>query len=165
MSKHWSLVLAFGLTELAANLLAAYVKIPLWFMLIPGGAFLIPIALLIRDQLHLQYRSMLGYALVVGALASILTMDLSVMRVAIASILAYLVSFGVDTVVFEAMKGRSLPARMRGSNWASLPIDTVIFVPVAFAGLFPIMPLILGQVFAKLTMTEVAVWIIRRSHS
>jgi uncharacterized PurR-regulated membrane protein YhhQ (DUF165 family) len=50
---------------------------------------------------------------------------------------------------------------MRWSNVASLPIDTLIFVPVAFYGLFPILPLILGQLTVKLLGTEVAVFLYR----
>jgi len=157
----WILVAFFAVTEVAANLAAAAYKIALGPALIPGGAFLIPISLLLRDSLHLRHpRTALIAALMTGALASTL-FNLEVARIALASVLAFMISFGVDSVVFSRLSHRPMYVRMRASNWASLPIDTLIFVPIAFYGLFPIGPLLLGQLIVKLGMTELAIGLYR----
>lgn len=153
----WGLVVLFALTEAAANWLAATHKLAVGLFLIPAGAFLIPVSLLLRDGLHVWHpRSAIWAALGVGAVASAL-FSLSVARVAMASTVAFTIAFGVDMWVFGRLKKYDLPTRMRASNWFSLPVDTVVFVPLAFAGQFPLGALILGQVVAKILMTEVAV--------
>lgn len=153
----WLLVLFFALTEALANWLAATYKLTAGPFLIPGGSFLIPVSLLLRDGLHVRHpRSAIWAALVVGAGTSAL-FSYSAARVAIASVVAFVVGFAADTWVFEKLRRHSIYTRMRVSNWFSLPVDTLVFVPVAFAGLFPIAALIPGQVVVKLLMTEVAV--------
>jgi hypothetical protein len=155
-------VALFGLLELLSNVLAAHYKFPVLGMLIPAGAAVVPLAMLLRDSLQEHHgRRAVVAALVLGISATLLTADLSVIRVALASVLAYVVSFGVDTYVFSILWNRPAHVRMRWSNVASLPIDTLIFVPVAFYGLFPILPLILGQLTVKLLGTEVAVFLYR----
>jgi hypothetical protein len=155
--RTYLLVVIFALTEIAANWLAATYKLSVGPLLIPGGSFLIPISLLVRDGLHLRHpRSALWVALAMGAGVSGV-LNSGVARVAFASVVAFVVAFGVDTWVFNLLRRRSVTARMRGSNWASLPVDTLVFVPLAFAGLFPLGALIPGQIVVKLVMTEVAI--------
>lgn len=157
----WLLVITFAVTEAAANWAAATYKIAVGPTLIPGGSFLIPISLLLRDGLHLKHpRTALVGALLAGAGISAL-FNYEVARIALASVVAFTISFGVDTLVFSRLRRRPMYVRMRASNWASLPIDTLVFVPIAFYGLFPIGPLLLGQTIAKLGMTEVAVGLYR----
>jgi len=153
------LLTGFVGTEVLANWAAAVYKLPLGPLLIPGGAFCIPISLLLRDGLHLHHpRTSLGAALLLGAFVSTL-LGGQVPRVALASVAAFVVSFAVDTWVFDLCWRRAPEVRMRLSNWASLPVDTFVFVPIAFAGLYPIVPLMLGQLVAKLAMTELAIWV------
>lgn len=152
------LVAIFAASEALANILAAAFKLPVGPFLIPGGSFLIPISLLLRDQLHLRHpRRSLWVAMMIGGVVSAL-FGSSVMRIAGASVLSYWVSFLVDTWVFDRLKRRPFTARMRWSNWASLPVDTLVFVPLAFAGTgFSLWALIPGQILAKLAMTEAAI--------
>jgi len=99
-------------------------------------------------------------ALLIGATVSA-TFSYEVARVAIASVLAFTLGFIIDTLVFGALRHRPVHVRMRASNWASLPVDTFVFVPIAFAGLFPLTGLIIGQLLTKLGMTEVAIAVYR----
>jgi uncharacterized PurR-regulated membrane protein YhhQ (DUF165 family) len=78
-------------------------------------------------------------------------------RIALASFAAFTVSFLTDTVVFTAMRNRPLPWRLRLSNWAALPVDTIVFVPIAFGGLYSLGAVIPGQLIAKLGMTELGI--------
>lgn len=158
-STTW-LVLAFVVSELLANWLAATFKIPVGPWLVPAGAFLIPLSLFMRDALQLRHsRKAVTIAFLLGAGISAL-FNYEMARIALASFAAFTVSFITDTVVFTAMRNRPLPWRLRLSNWAALPVDTVVFVPIAFGGLYSLGAVIPGQLIAKLGMTEFAllVW-------
>jgi len=84
-------------------------------------------------------------------------------RITIASILAELVSELLDTEVYHALISR-IPARHQwarvlGSNAVSLPVDSIIFVGMAFAGTMPLAALVsvaLGQVAFKVVVTVVS---------
>ncbi|MEE8394970.1 MAG: queuosine precursor transporter [bacterium] len=84
-----------------------------------------------------------AYATVLGAVG----------RITIASLLAYAVSQTFDVWVFHRIgrltASRWLWLRNNASTLASQTLDTTIFVTVAFYGVLPIWPLIVGQLIAK----------------
>jgi uncharacterized integral membrane protein (TIGR00697 family) len=59
-------------------------------------------------------------------------------RIALGSVLAYLISQWFDVQFFDVLKRRNTPlwVRNNGSTLVSQWIDTVIFVPIAFLGLY-----------------------------
>ncbi|WP_045216656.1 queuosine precursor transporter [Desulfonatronovibrio magnus] len=95
-------------------------------------------------------------------------------RIIIASLIAYVVSQNHDVWAFhfwkKVFKGRHLWIRNNLSTASSQVIDSVIFITIAFLGVMPILPLIIGQVIIKMLIafmdTPVVyflVWLIRRS--
>ena len=81
-------------------------------------------------------------------------------RVVGASILAEMVSELIDTEVYHRIKHLAPWKRVLGSNAVSLPIDSLIFVSVAFAGTMPVADLIsvmLGQVLLKSIITVISI--------
>lgn len=81
-------------------------------------------------------------------------------RVVGASILAEMVSELIDTEVYHRIKHLAPWKRVLGSNAVSLPIDSLIFVSVAFAGTMPVAALIsvmLGQVLLKSIITVISI--------
>lgn len=74
-------------------------------------------------------------------------------RITLASWVAFLVSENFDAVVFAWFRkltgGRHLWLRNVVSTVPALTIDSLIFVPLAFGGLMPLWPLILGQTVIK----------------
>lgn len=74
-------------------------------------------------------------------------------RITLASWVAFLVSENFDAFVFSWFKkithGRHLWMRNVFSSLPALALDAVIFVSLAFLGIMPIGPLILGQVAVK----------------
>lgn len=74
-------------------------------------------------------------------------------RITFASWVAFLVSENVDALIFQYFKkitnGKHLWTRNVFSSIPSLLIDSLIFIPLAFFGLMPILPLIIGQTFLK----------------
>ena len=81
-------------------------------------------------------------------------------RVVGASILAEMISELIDTEIYHRIKHLAPWKRVLGSNAVSLPIDSVIFVSVAFAGTMPVAALIsvmLGQVLLKAVITVISI--------
>jgi queuosine precursor transporter len=78
---------------------------------------------------------------------------LLVPRITIASWVAFLISENLDAIIFAWFKkitdGRHLWMRNVFSSIPALAIDSVIFVSLAFAGIMPILPLIIGQIAVK----------------
>lgn len=94
-------------------------------------------------------------------------------RIIIASLAAYLISQNHDVWAFhfwkKVFRGRHLWIRNNLSTTSSQVIDSIIFITIAFYGIMPILPLIMGQILVKLIIafldTPVVyflVWLIRR---
>lgn len=84
-------------------------------------------------------------------------------RIAIASIIAELISELIDTEIYHALikrvRDRHQYLRVLGSNAVSLPIDSVIFTVLAFAGVLPaeaMLMIMLGQTVFKMAVTVVS---------
>lgn len=81
-------------------------------------------------------------------------------RIVGASILAEVVSELIDTEIYHRIKHLAPWKRVLGSNAVSLPIDSLIFVSVAFAGTMPLSALIevmLGQILLKAVITVISI--------
>lgn len=77
-------------------------------------------------------------------------------RIVLASLTAYLVSSMVDVEVYHLWKNRIQKAkwsRVLVSNSVSTLVDSCVFITIAFLGIMPILPLILGQYIVKMTIT------------
>lgn len=84
----------------------------------------------------------------------------STWRIVLASLTAYLVSSLIDVQVFAWWRervGRYKWARVLLSNSVSTLVDSVVFITIAFAGVMPIWPLILGQYLVKMVVTVVSI--------
>ena len=80
-------------------------------------------------------------------------------RIILGSLAAYLVSQFTDVWVFHACRrmtsGRHLWLRNNLSTALSQLIDTLIFISIAFLGIMPVVPLIVGQWVVKLGIAAV----------
>jgi len=74
-------------------------------------------------------------------------------RITLASWIAFLISENTDAYVFawfkKITKGKHLWMRNAFSTIPALLLDTLIFIPIAFLGIMPILPLIIGQTIVK----------------
>jgi len=74
-------------------------------------------------------------------------------RITLASWVAFLISENFDAIVFSWFKkitqGKYLWMRNVFSSIPALALDSLIFVPLAFLGVMPVWPLILGQIVVK----------------
>jgi queuosine precursor transporter len=81
-------------------------------------------------------------------------------RIVAASLIAYLTAALTDAEVFawwRARVGGYRWLRVLVSNALSTAVDSVVFVTLAFGGLLPVAPLIVGQYAVKMAVTVVSV--------
>jgi hypothetical protein len=94
-------------------------------------------------------------------LSSFETMMSGTPRIWVGGILAYGVSTFLNVTIFSRLKAREgaslLWLRAAIASVLSQIIDTLIFISVAFYGVFPIGELILGQMLAKVVLSAVLV--------
>ena len=87
----------------------------------------------------------------------------TVWRVWAAGPAAYIISLLLNIWIFDKLRGKgeattfSLMARGAIASALSQAVDSVIFITLAFYGLFPIMDLLIGQVIAKVVLSIVLV--------
>lgn len=73
-------------------------------------------------------------------------------RITAASWISFLICQNLDVYVFAALKKRyenNILLRSITSDILDLTLDSVIFVTIAFYGVMPIVPLIIGQIISK----------------
>ena len=82
-------------------------------------------------------------------------------RLMIAGIIAYGTSQFLNVTIFSALRGkgegRLLWVRAGVASMLSQIVDTVLFISIAFYGVFPIGELMLGQMLAKVVLSAVLV--------
>jgi hypothetical protein len=77
-------------------------------------------------------------------------------RIVGASLIAYLAASLLDAEVFawwRARVGGYRWARVLVSNAVSTAVDSLVFVTLAFAGVLPVLPLVVGQYVVKMAVT------------
>ena len=94
-------------------------------------------------------------------LAAFKLMMLATPRIWAAGIVAYGVSQTLNVTIFSALKGREgsrlLWLRAGAASALSQVVDTLLFVGIAFYGVFPIGQLLLGQMLSKVVLSVVMV--------
>ncbi|MCP4542420.1 MAG: queuosine precursor transporter [Chloroflexi bacterium] len=84
----------------------------------------------------------------------------STWRIVAASLIAYLISSMIDVQVFAWWRervGRHRWARVLASNAVSTLVDSVVFITIAFVGVMPVLPLIVGQYVVKMVVTVISI--------
>ncbi|MBN1402868.1 MAG: VUT family protein [Opitutales bacterium] len=79
-------------------------------------------------------------------------------RVFVASMLAIVIAEAADTEIYHRLRKRSWAMRVLSSNSVSVPMDSVLFNIVAFAGIFEPMLLaqiIFGEIVIKYTISAI----------
>lgn len=124
----------------------------------PAGVFFIAPIFTLRDRIQLTKGVKYVYGLIVtGAVVSLLIGLLSGLhaleRVAMAGLIAYVVSELMDTLIFSKMK-QSIVKRILGSNVVSTALDSLLFITIGF-GFIPMM--IIGQWFLKMAVSTAVI--------
>jgi len=120
----------------------------------------------LRDMLHAAGRrfvyAIIGLAAIANVAAAVVA-GVS-LRVAVASFVCILLAESADTEVFARIRA-TWRVRALGSNTVSIPLDTVLFVTLAFAGVLPndlLLLLIVGETVVKYVVSVGLVWLLHR---
>lgn len=146
---------------LAANYTATwFIPMPV-FGLVSVGTLIFGITFTQRDRVH-RYGRRPVYAMIFGAAIGMVAESALLgvpWRIILASFVAIVLSETADTEIYHKLIDRSWMQRVTGSNLVSIPVDSLLFNLIAFAGVFDVPMLagiIFGEIVAKFTTGAVA---------
>lgn len=154
------------LAVLGANLTATwFIPLPV-FGQVAVGTFIFGFTFTQRDRMHVRGRRFV-YSVI--ALATVLSGALSLLghvppRIILASVVAIILAETADTEVYQRLLAKSWWHRVLTSNAISIPLDSLFFNLVAFAGVagFPprvLVSIIFGEIVVKFLVGAVAaIW-------
>jgi uncharacterized PurR-regulated membrane protein YhhQ (DUF165 family) len=164
MNKHLLNAAIYILATLGANYTAAwFIPLPI-FGQVAFGTFIFGITFTQRDRLHSAGRIWVYGTIAAAALANvIMSAVLGVpIRIILASFLAIMLAETADTEVYQKLIRYPWLLRVAGSNAVSVPLDTLLFTLVAFAGVLStgeIISLLFGEIILKYAIgAVVALW-------
>jgi hypothetical protein len=177
------LIVLYVACEIIANI-AANKPVSVAGLVAPGGVFIYALTFTLIDLIHERLGKQGARQVVYAAFAANILLALymqliiflpapsfytegehfagvlgSTPRIVVASLIAYLVSSLIDVELFALWRKKmGGPAWMRVlvSNALSTAVDSVVFVVIAFAGVFSLIPLIEGQYIIKMATTVVS---------
>ena len=124
------------------------------FGMVSIGTLVFGVTFTQRDRVH-RYGRRAVYGMIavaaVGMIAQSIWLDVP-WRIITASFVAIVLSETADTEVYQRLLGRPWLHRVAGSNAVSIPLDSLIFNAIAFAGVFaPLMlvQIIFGEIVVK----------------
>ena len=154
------------LAVLGANLTATwFIPLPI-FGQVAVGTFVFGFTFTQRDRMHARGRKFV-YAVI--GLAAFLSVVLALFgqvpsRIILASVVAIILAETADTEVYQRLLAKSWWHRVLTSNAVSIPLDSLFFNLVAFAGVagFPaqvLLSIIFGEIVVKFLVGALAaVW-------
>lgn len=114
----------------------------------PVNSFLlIGLDFVVRDRLHERVGIVKMFLLIAVAGAISVAIDPSVGVIPAASVISFIVSSVVDTMVYQALIRKAWAVKSNGSNIAGAAVDSLVFPAIAFGAFMP--AVVLGQFFAK----------------
>jgi len=124
----FNVIFYLGSIILANILVLHYGLINHWGLTFPAGAYAIGLTFTARDLVQRRYGKWKCWVWM--GIASIIT-ALFAPKIALASVSAFLISEGVDWLVYTLMPG-SFTKRIITSNILGIPMDSIIFVAILF---------------------------------
>jgi uncharacterized PurR-regulated membrane protein YhhQ (DUF165 family) len=140
-----------------------FIPLPV-FGMVSVGTLVFGITFTQRDRVHRYGRKAVYSMILIAAVGMVLeSLFLGVeWRIIAASFIAIVLSETADTEVYQKLLHRSWMLRVTGSNLISIPLDSVLFNLIAFAGVFAppmLVAIIFGEIVAKFaTGALAALW-------
>ena len=153
------------LAVLAANYTATwFIPLPV-FGMVSVGTLIFGVTFTQRDRVHRFGRRPVYLMIFLAAVGMVLeSLFLGVeWRIIAASFIAIVLSETADTEVYHRLLHRSWLQRVTGSNLVSIPLDSLLFNLIAFAGVFApgmLAAIIFGEIVCKFA-TGAAVALLR----
>jgi hypothetical protein len=130
-----------------------FIPLPV-FGVVSVGTLVFGVTFTQRDRVHRHGRRAV-YAMIfmaaVGMVAQSIWLDVP-WRIIAASFVAIVLSETADTEVYQRLINRPWLHRVAGSNAVSIPLDSLIFNAIAFAGVFAplmLMQIVFGEIVVK----------------
>ena len=139
---------------LIANYTATwFIPLPI-FGMVSVGTLVFGITFTQRDRVHKYGRKSVYLMIFIAAIGMVLeSLFLGVeWRIIAASFIAIVLSETADTEIYQKLLQRSWMQRVIGSNLVSIPLDSILFNIVAFAGVFAptmLIAIIFGEIVVK----------------
>ncbi len=149
------------LAVLIANYTATwFIPLPI-FGMVSVGTLVFGVTFTQRDRVHRYGRKPVYLMIFIAAVGMVFeSLFLGVeWRIITASFIAIVLSETADTEVYHKLLNRSWFQRVIGSNLISIPLDSMLFNVIAFAGVFEpkmLVAIIFGEIVAKFTTGAVA---------
>jgi uncharacterized PurR-regulated membrane protein YhhQ (DUF165 family) len=140
-----------------------FIPLPV-FGMVSVGTLIFGVTFTQRDRVHHHGRRAVYAMITVAAVGMVLeSIFLAVpVRIIAASFIAIVLSETADTEIYQALINKPWLHRVAGSNAVSIPVDSLIFNLIAFAGVFPafmLLQIIFGEIVAKFTTGGIsALW-------
>ncbi|HEY9889443.1 MAG TPA: VUT family protein [Candidatus Obscuribacterales bacterium] len=164
LNKYLINALIYVAATLGANYTAAwFIPFPI-FGQVAVGTFIFGVTFTQRDRLHSGGRQWVYLTIAAAALANVLmSAVLAVpLRIIAASFLAIVLAETADTEIYQKLLRYPWLVRVAGSNAVSIPLDTLLFSLVAFAGVLStgdMLSLLFGETVTKYAIGIVfALW-------
>ncbi len=169
-------VIYLGVSQIIATRIIIF-DIGIYTFFAPAAVFIYPFIAQVTDMINEVYgRKMTHLAIFIAFITQVLLITFIVMansltpapffqyeeawrnlfslsiRITVASWAAFLICQNIDAYIFAWLKKRyerNIVLRSLTSDVVNLTLDSVIFVTLAYVGLMPIIPLIIGQIVSK----------------
>ena len=163
-----SQILAYLLCIVLADVIAARWIVSIGFgLMVPAGVFMIAPIFTLRDSLHRKYgakwvTAFIFIASAISYILSVVTSNELLGKVTIASVVAFLISENLDTIVYHLVRERSWMYRVMTSNSVSAAVDSIVFIWIAFGFSLNFM---LGQYIVKMILAGLVGILLARTRS
>jgi uncharacterized PurR-regulated membrane protein YhhQ (DUF165 family) len=153
-----------------ANLLATvFLPIP-GIGMVAAGTLVFGATFTLRDRVHHQGKRWVYTMIAVAAVGMVLqNLFLQVpLRIVLASLVAIVLSETADTEIYHRLLHRSWWMRVASSNALSIPLDSMVFNAIAFAGVFPwkvLLSLVAGEILVKAIASAAVAWRLDRNQT
>ena len=136
---------------LLANYLTGKYPFELFGTTLTLGILIFPLTFLFTDIIGYFSVKKAKKIVIIGLISNVILLFLGVpIRILIASISAFIFSQSWDIFIFHRLKNKKLWVRNIGSTITSQALDTILFMTIAFYGVFPIIPAIIAQYIFKI---------------
>ena len=155
----WIYGILYLLSILIGNILVIELGIVNWcYLQFPAGTVFVGLTFSFRDlaQQYWGNRQIWIFMLIATGITFVMNQD-----VAIASVVPFIISESIDWGIFTKFKNKTILWRVMISNLISTPIDSTLFIVMAFGSL--IWPAIVGQAIVKYASSLLIVPILWKS--
>ena len=157
MDKKWGFAIGYMLSIVFANFCVSWFGLVTWFgwLTFPAGAIFIGLTFSMRDFVQREWGDlkvwwfMIASTVITTIMGVVLShLPIPLWKVALASAVAFAVSEAVDWAVYYFLK-KDIIWRICISNIFSTPIDSILFVGIAFGTFNFLAPPVWGQSLVK----------------